>query len=68
MKVYLTLNLALTVANLLKLARSTVVRHCGLNMEFTFHLLCKFQGDFEKSLRALLQESFTVFDRVYSGK
>ncbi|VDD81467.1 unnamed protein product [Mesocestoides corti] len=55
-----------SLANLMNLARSSVVRNCGLNMEYTFHLLCKFQGDFETTLRALLHESFTIFDRVYS--
>nr|CDS20932.1 zinc finger protein 541 [Echinococcus granulosus] len=55
-----------SLANLMNLARSPVVRNCGLNMEYTFHLLCKFQGDFEMTLRALLHESFTIFDRVYS--
>ncbi|VDL16563.1 unnamed protein product [Hymenolepis diminuta] len=52
-----------SLANLMNLARSPVVRNCGLNMEYTFHLLCKFQGDFEMTLRALLHESFTIFDR-----
>ncbi|KAL5972194.1 hypothetical protein TSMEX_000062 [Taenia solium] len=55
-----------SLSNLMNLARSPVVRNCGLNMEYTFHLLCKFQGDFEMTLRALLRESFTIFDRVYS--
>nr|CDS31101.2 zinc finger protein 541 [Hymenolepis microstoma] len=55
-----------SLANLMNLARSPVVRNCGLNMEYTFHLLCKFQGDFEMTLRTLLHESFTIFDRVYS--
>ncbi|KAL5105104.1 hypothetical protein TcWFU_001554 [Taenia crassiceps] len=55
-----------SLSNLMNLARSPVVRNCGLNMEYTFHLLCKFQGDFEMTLRALLHESFTIFDRVYS--
>ncbi|KAM3183181.1 hypothetical protein ACTXT7_010827 [Hymenolepis weldensis] len=31
-----------SLANLMNLARSPVVRNCGLNMEYTFHLLCKF--------------------------
>uniref|UniRef100_A0A158QHK5 C2H2-type domain-containing protein n=1 Tax=Rodentolepis nana TaxID=102285 RepID=A0A158QHK5_RODNA len=55
-----------SLANLMNLARSPVVRNCGLNMEYTFHLLCKFHGDFEMTLRTLLHESFTIFDRVYS--
>lgn len=64
----IVLLVSFSVANLMNLARSPVVRNCGLNMEYTFHLLCKFQGDFEMTLRALLHESFTIFDRVYSGK
>lgn len=55
------------VSKVLQLARSPAVQDCGLNLEYTFHLLHKFQGNFEKTLRALLHESAVVFKCVYSG-
>ncbi|KAL7057136.1 hypothetical protein AAHC03_019478 [Spirometra sp. Aus1] len=54
------------LSRLMTIACSPAVRTCGLNMEYTFHLLCKFKGNMEQSLRALLQESFIVLDNVYA--
>ncbi|KAF8562093.1 hypothetical protein P879_07064 [Paragonimus westermani] len=52
---------------LMKIACSPAVRNCGLNMEYTFHLLCKYKGNLEMTLHALLYETLVVYDYVYAG-
>ncbi|GAA57205.1 zinc finger protein 541 [Clonorchis sinensis] len=51
---------------LMKIACSPAVRSCGLNMEYTFHLLCKYKGNLEMTLHALLYETLVVYDYVYA--
>lgn len=51
---------------LTKIACSPAVRNCGLNMEYTFHLLCKYKGDVEMTLHALLRDTLVVYDYVYA--
>ncbi|KAF7259830.1 hypothetical protein EG68_02068 [Paragonimus skrjabini miyazakii] len=51
----------------MKIACSPAVRNCGLNMEYTFHLLCKYKGNLEMTLHALLYETLVVYDYVYAG-
>ncbi|CAH8428954.1 unnamed protein product [Heterobilharzia americana] len=51
---------------LMKIACSPAVRNCGLNMEYTFHLLCKYKGDLEMTLHALLRDTLVVYDYVYA--
>ncbi|CAL8105974.1 unnamed protein product [Calicophoron daubneyi] len=51
---------------LMKIACSPAVRNCGLNMEYAFHLLCKYKGNLEMTLHALLHDTLVVYDYVYA--
>lgn len=52
----------------MKLSCSPAIRNCGLNIEYAFHLLCKYEGNVEKALHALLRDTLVVDDYVYAGK
>ncbi|TPP62236.1 Zinc finger protein [Fasciola gigantica] len=51
---------------LMKLSCSPAIRNCGLNIEYAFHLLCKYEGNVEKALHALLRDTLVVDDYVYA--